>query len=138
MCWSCSLGVLLNRRAAQAIESIEEEEYGAGGGGLADADEAPPLSLRRQIAVYEGARALIGSITPHFDEVAKVRASSSFPDSHTTWLIPDLNVADQSTAEFELCLFSNIIALGIASGFSVSSPRSRLHGVCFPSFRIDC
>ena len=32
-----------------------------------------PAQLRRNIAVYEAARSLLGYITPDFDEVAKVR-----------------------------------------------------------------
>ena len=54
---------------------------------MLDVEDPPPLSLRRQIAIYEGARALIGAITPHFDEVAKVNPSPtlisflSFQDS---------------------------------------------------------
>jgi ATP-dependent Zn protease len=32
-----------------------------------------PAQLRRNIAMYEAARSLLGYITPDFDEVAKVR-----------------------------------------------------------------
>ena len=61
---------------AQALEDIQQEKLGAAGrsgaGRLYDDDIVPPV-LRKGIAVYEAARALMGLITPHYDEISKAR-----------------------------------------------------------------
>ena len=54
----------------QALERIENEDLGDA---LFYQHDPPPPSVRRQVAIYEAARALIGTITPYYDEVAKVR-----------------------------------------------------------------
>lgn len=56
----------------QALERIENEDLGDS---LFYEHEPPPHSVRRQVAIYEAARALIGAITPYFDEVSKVGCS---------------------------------------------------------------
>lgn len=53
----------------QALESLQQESFE--GGDMYEDEEVPP-SLRRCVALYEAARALIGTITPHYDEIAKV------------------------------------------------------------------
>ena len=58
-----------------ALEKIHREKYTRGGGGAAGEFEEqmiPPL-MRRNIAVYEAAKAMIGFITPNYDEISKVR-----------------------------------------------------------------
>lgn len=56
----------------QALEKIHREKIGkAGSASQYEEDIVPPL-LRRSIAVYEAARALIGYITPYYDDVSKV------------------------------------------------------------------
>lgn len=44
-----------------------------GSGGQYDDNVVPPV-MRKGIAVYEAARALMGLITPHYDEISKVRS----------------------------------------------------------------
>ena len=60
----------------QALEDIQQEKLGAAGRGSAgrlyDDDIVPPV-MRKGIAVYEAARALMGLITPHYDEISKAR-----------------------------------------------------------------
>ena len=49
---------------------MQQEKFSGGARGF-EGDQAPP-GVRQSIAVYEAARALIGAITPHFDEIGKV------------------------------------------------------------------
>lgn len=56
----------------QALESLQQESFESGED--IQEDEHAPAALRRSVALYEAARALIGVITPHYDEVAKVLA----------------------------------------------------------------
>ena len=58
-----------------ALEKIHREKFTRGGAGMAGQFEEqmiPPL-MRRTMAVYEAAKALIGYITPFYDEISKVR-----------------------------------------------------------------
>lgn len=56
----------------QALENIQSEKAGGPtSAALTDEDRVPPV-IRRQVAVYEASRALIGYITPYFDEISKV------------------------------------------------------------------
>ena len=70
---------MLCLHAAQALEDIQQEKLGAAGRGSAgrlyDDDIVPPV-MRKGIAVYEAARALMGLITPHYDEISKARPRS--------------------------------------------------------------
>lgn len=56
-----------------ALEKIQQERLGGAvdSGQSSDETVAPP-QLRRNIAVYEAARALLGYLTPDFDEISKV------------------------------------------------------------------
>lgn len=62
---------------AQAMENIQQEKMGVAGGsgGQYDDNVVPPV-MRKSIAVYEAARALMGLITPHYDEISKVCSPS--------------------------------------------------------------
>ncbi len=55
------------------MENIQQEKLGAAGarGRLYDDDIVPP-ALRKGIAVYEAARAILALITPLYDEISKV------------------------------------------------------------------
>jgi len=62
-----------------ALERIHRERFAKGGalGGVSNPGAfeetvIPPL-MRRTIAVYEAAKALMGYITPNYDEITKVR-----------------------------------------------------------------
>lgn len=51
-------------------------------------EETVPYLIRRQIAVYESAKALIGSVTPLYDEVSKVSVCVGGAASGYTYFIP--------------------------------------------------
>ena len=62
-----------------ALERIHRERFAKGGalGGVSNPGAfeetvIPPL-MRRTIAVYEAAKALMGYITPNYDEITKVQ-----------------------------------------------------------------
>ena len=58
-----------------ALENVQAERLGYSAGASTGSDEAmAPPQMRRSIAVYEAGRALIGSITPDYDEISKARA----------------------------------------------------------------
>ena len=64
-----------------ALERIHRERFAKGGalGGVSnpgafEESVIPPL-MRRTIAVYEAAKALMGYITPNYDEITKVCCS---------------------------------------------------------------
>lgn len=59
----------------QALEKIHREKYGGGGAATQFEDDIVPPLMRRSIAVYEAGRVLLGFMTPHYDEVSKVRCS---------------------------------------------------------------
>ncbi|KAK9821723.1 hypothetical protein WJX81_004862 [Elliptochloris bilobata] len=75
----------------QALENIQQEKLGAAGSGgsgrLYDDDIVPPV-MRKGIAVYEAARALMGLITPHYDEISKVSVCPGGVPTGYTYFIP--------------------------------------------------
>jgi len=71
-----------DREVFEALEKAHREKMGTGGTAAAtfDVDVVPPR-MRRSIALYEGARALVGYLTPDFDEIQRV---SVCPGGHAT------------------------------------------------------
>jgi hypothetical protein len=61
----------------QALESIQREQVS--GGSELYSEAPPPPNVRRPIAIYQAARAIIGAITPYYDEVSKVIYPSQAP-----------------------------------------------------------
>lgn len=53
-------------------------------GRLYDDDIVPPV-MRKGIAVYEAARALMGLITPHYDEISKARPRTWLGRKQLLW-----------------------------------------------------
>ncbi len=56
----------------EALEKIHREKAGQSGTTSYEHDVVPPI-MKRSIAVYEAGKALIGYITPFFDEIQRVR-----------------------------------------------------------------
>ena len=57
----------------QALEKIQSEKFGGGGGTVTEfEDETVPELMRKSIAVYEAARCVIGYMIPFYDEISKV------------------------------------------------------------------
>ncbi|KAI3432765.1 hypothetical protein D9Q98_004305 [Chlorella vulgaris] len=73
----------------EALENIQKDKMGGrgGAGGNGEADVVPPHQ-RRSIAVYEAARALIGYITPEFDEVQRVSVCPAGSNNGFTYFLP--------------------------------------------------
>ena len=60
-----------------ALEHVQAEKLGYSGDSTASDEALAPPQMRRSIAVYEAGRALIGSITPDYDEISKARCTPS-------------------------------------------------------------
>ncbi|GAB4815168.1 hypothetical protein N2152v2_002214 [Parachlorella kessleri] len=72
----------------EALEKIHRDRLGRGGSPTdVDVDAIPP-PMRRTIAVYEAARALIGYITPDFDEIQRVSACPQGMATGYTYFLP--------------------------------------------------
>lgn len=57
-----------------ALENIHMEKVGRGGQTTEYEEDIIPPLMRRHIAVYEAGKAILGCITPDFDELSKVGA----------------------------------------------------------------
>ncbi len=55
------------------LEQLQRERLGGKVDNSRSEDVQAPPQMRRNIALYEAGRALLGYITPDYDEVAKVR-----------------------------------------------------------------
>lgn len=72
----------------EALEGIQMERQSRSSGTQTyDQDIIPPM-MRRAIAVYEAGRALVGYITPYFDEVHKVTVCPGGVPTGNTFFIP--------------------------------------------------
>lgn len=78
-----------NAEVFEALEKVHREKMGAGGTAATafEADVVPPR-MRRTIALYEAARALIGYITPHFDEIQRVSVCPGGQATGYTYFLP--------------------------------------------------
>lgn len=73
--------VISEREVFEALEKVHREKMGSGGSVTSfDVDIIPPR-MRRSIAIYEAGRALVGFLTPNFDEIQRV---SVCPGGHAT------------------------------------------------------
>lgn len=98
----------------KALDMVMEERYSRRTASNAVQREftpetLPPL-LRRQVAVYEAAKALIAYITPDFDEVTKVQCCPGGLITGQTYLIPqevhlEVPVFTRSYLESKLTMF---------------------------------
>lgn len=78
-----------NREVFEALEKVHREKMGSGGNAATsfDTDVVPPR-MRRTIAIYEAARALIGYITPNFDEIQRVSVCPGGLATGYTYFLP--------------------------------------------------
>jgi cell division protease FtsH len=72
----------------EALEKIHREKFGRGGSTTQYEEDIVPPLMRRTIAVYEAGRALIGSITPYFDDISKVSVCPGGQPTGYTYFIP--------------------------------------------------
>ncbi|KAK9810298.1 hypothetical protein WJX72_008286 [[Myrmecia] bisecta] len=71
-----------------ALEKTHLEKYDRGSTEGEYDDGFVPAIMKRQIAVYEAARAIIGYITPYYDEISKVAVCPGGKPSGYTYFIP--------------------------------------------------
>ncbi|KAI7835886.1 hypothetical protein COHA_010231 [Chlorella ohadii] len=73
----------------EALEKIQRDKMQRGGRGVAGGDnELVPMPMRRSIAVYEAGRALMGYLTPQFDEIQRVSVCPGGAASGYTYFLP--------------------------------------------------
>ncbi|KAL4452773.1 hypothetical protein ABPG75_008435 [Micractinium tetrahymenae] len=73
----------------EALEKIHRDKLGRGGTAAVnyESDIVPP-TMRKTIAVYEAARALVGYITPRFDEIQRVSVCPGGVATGYTYFLP--------------------------------------------------
>ncbi|PSC74371.1 ATP-dependent zinc metalloprotease chloroplastic [Micractinium conductrix] len=73
----------------EALEKIHRDKLGRGGSAATnyESDIVPP-TMRKTIAIYEAARALVGYITPHFDEIQRVSVCPGGVATGYTYFLP--------------------------------------------------
>lgn len=60
------------REIFEALEKVHRDKMGSGGLAVAFENESIPDQMRRTISIYEAGRALIGYLTPDFDQIQRV------------------------------------------------------------------
>lgn len=80
--------IVLEDDVFQALEKIHNEKYGGGVGDAQFEDGKVTPLIRRTIAVYMAARALMGCITPEYDELQKVVVTPQGMPTGYTYFIP--------------------------------------------------
>ena len=77
-----------NDEAFEALEKIHRDKMGGGDKAtMFDQDVVPPR-MRRTIAIYEAAKALIGYISPNFDEIQRVSVCPGGLATGYTYFLP--------------------------------------------------
>lgn len=74
--------------AFEALEKIHREKMGGSITATEVEKDTIPERMRRTIAIYEAARALIGYITPNFDEIQRVSVCPSGLATGHTYFLP--------------------------------------------------
>lgn len=64
----------------QALEKIHMEKMGRSGQSIVYEDDIVPPLMRRNIAVYECAKALLAHVTPNYEELSKVLSRHCAPN----------------------------------------------------------
>lgn len=77
-----------NDEAFEALEKIHREKMGGSITATEVEKDSIPERMRRTIAIYEAARALIGYITPNFDEIQRVSACPGGLATGHTYFLP--------------------------------------------------
>ena len=78
-----------NGEAFEALEKVHREKMGSGGvAATSFENDVVPPRMRRNIALYEAARALLGYITPHFDEIQRVSVCPGGMATGYTYFLP--------------------------------------------------
>ena len=78
-----------DREVFEALEKVHRDKMGSGGNAAtAFEDDVVPPRMRRTIAIYEAARALLGYITPHFDEIQRVSVCPGGLATGYTYFLP--------------------------------------------------
>lgn len=82
--------IITEKNILDALEKLQMEKAGLTGGSSQTKryEGKIPTLLRKNIAVYEAGKALIGSITPYFDEVTKVSCCEEGQAMGFTYFIP--------------------------------------------------
>ena len=91
-------GTITQDRIFEAIEKLQVEKTNRGTvvrTDLIDEDVVPPL-VRRQVAVYLAAKALIGAITPYYDEVSKITCCPGGTPTGQVFFVPQEEALDQA------------------------------------------
>lgn len=77
-----------NEEAFEALEKIHREKMGGSITATEVEKDTIPERMRRTIAIYEAARALVGYITPNFDEIQRVSACPGGLATGYTYFLP--------------------------------------------------
>ena len=90
--------IITQDRIFEAVEKLQVEKANRGvivRTDLIDEDVVPPL-IRRQVAVYTAAKALIGAITPYYDEVSKITCCPGNAPTGQVFFVPLEEALDQT------------------------------------------
>ena len=77
-----------NEEAFEALEKIHREKMGGSGTSAEFEQDVIPDRMKRTIAIYEAARALIGYITPEYDEIQRVSVCPGGMATGYTYFLP--------------------------------------------------
>ncbi len=77
-----------NDEAFEALEKIHREKMGGSVTAAEFQHDVIPERMRRTIAIYEAARALVGYITPNFDEIQRVSVCPGGLATGHTYFLP--------------------------------------------------
>lgn len=77
-----------NQEVFEALEKIHRDKLGGGEKAVMFDQDIVPPRMRRTIAIYEAAKALIGYITPGYDEIQRVSVCPSGLATGYTYFLP--------------------------------------------------
>jgi len=77
-----------SREAFEALEKIHREKMGGSAATASFETDVIPPRMRRTIAIYEAARALVGYLTPGFDEIQRVSVCPGGIATGYTYFLP--------------------------------------------------
>lgn len=78
---------ITSREAFEALEKVHREKMGGPTAATFEQDVVSPR-MRRTIAIYEAARALVGFLTPNFDEIQRVSVCPGGLATGYTYFLP--------------------------------------------------